>query len=467
MSGVPVRLGLVPQDTRPVSLSRVLRLADAGGCDVFTPDRSLLGHREHPGDVDWIHEGALSVANQVQAWVLSLDMFVHGGLVPSRYPAEGRDVLIQRLRRLRVLRQAAPGRPLLGFQAIRRLGGWVGSEADLETWREEQGGAGDPSDRTVGHEVNLAAIDMAHEGSLDVLNLLQEDAAAEGPHRAEQEALASRVELHRIADRVTVTAGCDEGAMVLVARALAQVRGTAPLRVALRFSSAAGAARVAPYEDRPLAESARGQLRAAGVVEVDAGDSPDLVLAIWCPDRPGKDLFLEPPPGGDATATASDLVGFVEAEVARGTPVTLADVADTNGADPAETPALARSPSFDSLVGYAAWNTASNALGGALAQGMVAVGGGDPAKLRGVRDRGLLEDWGFQAVLRPRLLKWIDLERKGDPWCLDPHDRARAETFLETHLRRFAEVSLPGRFDPEALRFGLPWSRAFEVEVVE
>lgn len=451
-------LGLVPLDDRPVCLAQAARLAGRADLGLVTPPPGLLGHRQAPGDPEallaWLgeHLGA------VDAWVLSLDMLVYGGLLASREPREAEATCRARLDSLARLLEGRGARPCFGFSVIRRFASTVLVRADLAEW-EARHQEPDLAGRVRNHQVNRKALELVAAGHLEFLSLLQEDCQPTEALDSEHGALRERIAALGVAERTGITPGADEGARVLLARAVATLAGRTPT-VALHLSSTPGSARVARYENVPLAASARGQLRAAGAREVAPGAAADLELFVWCPDREPRDQWLDPEdtsPGGGGHPFFREIRRAVD----RGKRVVVADVADANGASRDYYAGLL-AEDLAAVSGYAAWNTAGNSLGCALSQGLLPGPGGDVLVER------YLEDVAYQMVVRPLARRWVAEELGADEWDLDPHARARTEDFLGHRLRLFwrdspfaALTELP----PHELA-RLPWGRLFDLEVV-
>lgn len=451
-------LGLVPQDDRPVSLAQPVALLEEAGYRVLSPPLALLGHRDRPGDPErlaaWIEEHG----GRARGWVVSLDMLVHGGLVASRTPREPSRVLRQRLAVLERLRRLAPGAPIFAFQAIRRKATSVAGSEDLAAWEDTHRGLRRPPPRRIGHVLNLAALREVAAAYLDSLVLLQEDTTTDGPQHREHARLVRAAVRLGVSDRVILTAGTDEAAQLLLVRLANRLAGRRP-RVRVRYSSAEGAERVALYEDRALASSVAGQIRASGAVPAGDGEA-DLELFVWCPDRPCRDLWLGGVPDDVVDAAAVDaFVADLQDTVAAGKAVALADVAYANGADPTFMALVSGLVLLRSLRGYAGWNTASNAIGSALAQGLLPEAAPRALCLR------LIEDWGYQAVVRAELRAWQASALAADEWNLPPAARLRVEDELDRRLAAWAERFLRPHFGEDAVlvKPSLPWSRLFEL----
>src|SRR3972149_479856 len=102
-------------------------------------------------------------------------------------------------------------------------------------------------------------------------------------------------------------------------------------------------------------------------------------------------------------------------------------------------------------------------------RGGSALGGGpvpgDPAAVRRTVVARLLDDWGYQAVVRPHLAVWLR-EHGGDPGALGAHEptleEAARQAFGETVLPLLAS-SLGTQVTLRRVTF--PWHRLFEAAI--
>lgn len=452
-------LGFIPEDDRPVSCQQPMLLANAAGYRLLTPPLAMLGHRNNAGRCDQIGRWLLDNWQMADGWVIAIDMLVYGGLVASR---ELRADLATCLHRLQIMRRIPSRLPALAFQPIRRLAPTVRSSKDLATWAKQHNEGGPEENRRRNHLLNMAALDLLADRLFEYLALLQEDARPNGPQQAEQDMLRAAIADKKLADRVTITTGTDEGGLVMLARLIAMLERRIP-RARVEFSSAAGAQRVALFEERIIGDSVLGQLQAAGVRVVQGEEACDFTLCVWCPDRAQRDLVFAPlyDVSEIDTGDMECFVSRIAQHVARGERVVLADLAYGNGGDPALMSRLAQTIRWHQLAGYSGWNTAANAVGYAVAQGVLASDSKEFLLLR------LLEDWGYQTVVRPQLVSYVKEELHEDVWCLSRQGVRKAQRFLRQRLDTWYRQNLSSHFPaglPE-LEAYLPWARTFEVDI--
>jgi len=465
---------LLPLDARPCTRDLPAAIGRAGGLDLVLPPAGLLGDLEHPADPERVWSWLQEACAGAEGAIVALDTLVHGGLVPARRSFEEVAAMVGRLARLRTL-----GCRLLGFAVTMRIpdstvadeepAWWADYGPMVHRWsvasdRYDQ--SGDPTDQAVARAaraavpgalaveflarrarnfaVHLASLDLVREGVLECLCLTQDDCTPYGFNQAEKrrlEALAPPGTL--------IYPGADEVASVLVGRVL--LAGDGP-GLAVEAWPEEGGRLVAMYEDRPLVQTAAGQIRALGARFVSAPDA-EAILVLNAPAGAQGDLALglhldrvdDPPRSLDR----------LRARLARrDKPVILADVAYANGGDPALWRPREDGPGFDpmGLAGMAAWNTAGNTIGTAL--GMWAAwrtGPADPDAWEHLVAERLADDVLYQGWARQR-------------WKSKGLGLAAAADLFPTEFREQFSRIFPGiGWLPVGGRF--PWRRWFEAGV--
>ncbi len=339
-------LGL-PVDARPVVRAQVQELVASAGWRLHLPEVAALGHFRQAADRDALQLWLQQNADQADGLVLSLDMLVYGGLVPSRFCEDTLPHLLQRLDFVRQIKAAQPGRVLVAFLATMRLSNnneaaeekayWAQYGTHLWAWSYHSdrakvlgaaalgggggGGASNAADATestaladaaAAHipsavrddyratrarnfAVTLAALQATEDGVIDRLVLPQDDTATWGLNIAERRELQARVQARNLQDRVLIYPGADEVMHTLCAHLVQRLEGQRPLRVALAYSDPAHVGQLsARYEDRPLLESVASQLRAVGAntlrmgAAVHATDTPGLPCMAGNADTPDR-----------------------------------------------------------------------------------------------------------------------------------------------------------------------------------
>jgi Protein of unknown function (DUF4127) len=408
------RILALPVDGRPVVRAQVQQLVACAGWQLVVPDVAALGHFRQGADRDALHAWVLQQAPQADGVVLSLDMLLYGGLVPSRFIEDSQASLLQRLSLLADLKAAHPQQPVYAFAATMRLSNNNVADEEKPYWAQygqllwqwsfhsDRAAALNDADaqrlaseaaahipahiqhdytttRARNFALTCAALQATQSGLIDRLVLPQDDTAAWGFNIAERRQLQARVQEMGLQDKVLIYAGADEVLHTLCAHLVQHLQGTPPLRVALAPSDPAHIGQLhALYEDRPVLQSVFSQLQAVGAVlttpaeqaanaldaqtnfgEFDA--AANLLLALHTQGANQGDWAMQKPLPQRPGLHASWLPRLWAAH-GRGLPVALVDLAYANGGDPW----LLAQP-LPPLFTYAGWNTASNSLGSALA----------------------------------------------------------------------------------------------------
>ncbi len=404
------RIVFVPLDDRPVNLKVPRLLAQMVDYELVTPPVELLGHFQLPGNPDEIATWVVGqVAGPTDCALLSLDMLAYGGLVASRGAGVRTALAEERLNALSAIRARAPELTIYAFNVIMRLSITARSDETAQYWElvrrysELRGKATDRGDeaaqaqmqeleeqipaailgeylavRARNHEINLRAIREVATGNLDLLVLCQEDAAEFGLHQQEQRSLRQLADELGVSDRVLIYPGADEVGATLLVRFIHEHMLKSP-SVRVIYPEGHNGTNIAEFEDRPFADSVAAHIQAVGARQTMPDEEPDLLLAV------------NPPAGcrreeADAAARGPMLQAFAQqiADLSADRGVAVCDAAFPNGAEDAFAQALIEAGvKLPRLLSFAAWNTASNALGSALAHGTL--------RVIGLQDKGAFD----------------------------------------------------------------------------
>ncbi|WP_084480709.1 DUF4127 family protein [Ruania albidiflava] len=428
-----LRMTILPPDERPNTAGYAYRIAGFSGVEVLRPPEHLMPRFRQPGDPAGLADWLRSVDTSVDAHIISLDLLVHGGLVPSRLTS---DSIAEVIGRLEVLRELTA--PVHACQVITRLPHYDSSGRGLEepeywathgrllfelsqSWdRYERGEASAEevaaAERAVpgtyredllrrrlrNHVVTLAALDLAADGVLTDLVITSDDTAERGLPAADRLAVGRWA--RRLHSGALLYPGADEVPSTLVARVAARARGLAP-RVYVDCPESESLARTAPYEDRPVGEGIAAQVEAVGGVSVDRAEAADLVLLVHGPaPEPGDWTGL--PITEDTSQESSRVAAAGRMHLEAGRRTALADLRYANGSDPQLVRALDDAGVLGELVAYGGWNTAGNTIGTTLAAGVSALhehSAEAAVARREFRDHKIIEDGHYLPVVRRRL----------------------------------------------------------------
>ncbi len=505
-------IALVPVDARPVVREQVVAVVATAGVTLMVPPADMLGHFRKPGDRDAIAGWLIDHSEKVDGFVLSLDMLVYGGLVPSRFIEDTLPCLTARLDVVRQLKSRHPHKPVYAFLATMRISNNnVNAEEKLYwdqfgelIWRwsyytdkhlmhGDKSSASDSasasktiaaeaerqipasirqdylSTRARNFSVAESAIALVEYAGINGLILPQDDTAAYGFNIAERRRLEKMVSARQMQDRVRIYSGADEVAHTLCAHLINEAYVNAPLKVHLLFSDPQGVTKLtARYEDRPLMASLKSQLDVVDATEVDTIEAADVVIAVhtqgeiqgdWAMCIPPPFMLDQPSQPRLAAQPGIDPAWWLSFEEARrlGKPIAVADLAYANGGDPLMLEQLATRLPLTALAAYAGWNTASNSIGSVVSQCSLARGATSSIANQQVLCLRLVEDYLYQAIWRQNIRDAIDESMLGPAEL----EAAVADMFIPAANHWLAAH----RFMFRVASIRLPWQRTFEIDI--
>ena len=470
-----MRIVCIPIDSRPCNTQFLERLVTWAGSGIVLPRPEETDFFRRPADHAQTRDFLARELPACDAAVISLDSWCYGSLLASREEDVSPEEALRRTDELRQVLSACPDVPVYMSSVILRSSISTFGMGDLEAYNamteysvyadrfERFGEEADrqkrdsalsrvPSgladkvlrvrERNV--RVNLAAVDMAADGYVKSLCILQEDSQIYGLPRRDQRQVEARLRQKGPAG-VFVRNGTDEAGALLAAQALWE--GRPPFKAHILYLGDEGF--IAPFEDRPFRENMESACRQIGIEPDHASGT---VIAVCCPEKGGQ---------GDAYQGADKAhLGLLAAEADRliegGKRVYLLDVVRANGGC---RDLIGQMRHADGLWGYSAWNTASNSMGTLLSQVLTDEINGHPNR-QYYKER-LLDDLVYQGTVRQQLHKEL-LAAGEDPYFI--RDTARAQSMLEAFFALSLPELWPLRELPE-YRVKLCWNRIFEIEV--
>jgi hypothetical protein len=493
-----MKITLLPLDERPANTRYPAHVAAIAGATLVLPPADALPDLRVPASRDDLMLWLQREAAQCDGIVASVDLLGYGGLIASRISYDSIDEVLQWITPLAELRSAR--RPVFAFNVIQRISNANDATEEPAYWAQYgmrlyrlsremdmQGEKGserfDPSNmspaftlavqdwltrRARNHAVNLAMLREAALGKFDLLVIPSDDTSPIGLSARERKHLEfwkdalfpSRQTGGAGGGMVLMYPGADDLGSAMVARMINHQRNHSP-RVFVHFTDESMKNNVAPYEDRPIHQAVATQVMAAGAQITASLNEADVVLVVSPPferkERDPHPLDFDADKRGDQLLPA---VQQIAQWVREGRRVAIADVAFPNGAEPAFVELLFQHVDIAKLAAFGGWNTAGNTLGSVL--GCACVPCDDDRARQIALAHHLLEDWGYQAVVRDDLRSWLS-EKFGTPNIPPDHlDEATAftTTWLEPIAQRIRDAGLPCTVS----NVRHPWRRTFEVD---
>lgn len=426
-------IGLIPLDGRPICYDFPLLLAQMAGISVLCPPKRILGNLKDPADLTHLHHWLVEASEHTVTVIASLDMLAYGGLIPSRLGTEPLALLQERAARTLEL---FTGQAVLGFSSILRIPHYNNAEEEPAYWARygvwlseysaalHELGPQAPRQDSIPQEVvddflgrrqrnfalNQHWLDQLTTGQLTTVTFCQDDTGPTGLNVQEAHQLAARIDEESLAPLAWVQTGADELAQTLLCRYALSTLADRPKIYVQPTSPTAYSLMTARFDGIPIEQVVHQRLDACGASLCSSMEEADLIWLVHTPMATLQGDYCINIRSDSRATQASFAVECVQQARKLGKPVIIGDVAYANGSDPLLMKALLSQTTdpLDWLYGYGGWNTPGNALGSALAMGLLRYTAERknsyyPNAFARALSIRLLDDWAYQAEVRRQL----------------------------------------------------------------
>lgn len=478
----------LPLDDRPCNFDAMHELGRVASIDVRLPPLSLVSSHSDQFEFEKLYDWLDFQLGWNEAAVISLEMFLYGGLIRSRKSAVSEEQALTRLERLfELLSRHKNTKVYLGCVLL-RLSVTVNASQSEDDWRnifrysvlkDEAEGEANPFVTQELTELeqkipssllseylavrqrnfNLNKKVLEHVERLSYLIYGQEDCAPKGLHRKEKTeiaALASRLDSAE-RKKVCICTGADELASLLLMRAYMDARDLSKVKLGIQFVGDSGAAlrRVSKYEDITVEQNIAAHLEPTPF-ELETGQGTSVLTVMF--EREQADLCF-------AWQTLELSPSVADAIAQRKFDAVL-DLGCANGANDTLMLALRDAKVLDKLTAFSAWNTSGNRLGTLLAHLALRTlaktnGEFDEASDKRYAALHLLDDWLYQTRVRATLTE-IAKSRGENIWALS---KTAWQELSEECNRLLSREAQAFGLDHFAFEASLPWPRLFEVRI--
>lgn len=485
----------VPQDDRPVDFAYTVKTAEEAGYTVLTPPQKYLSGAQFQGSPDKLMNWVDANAAKADAMVLSIDSLVYGGLVDSRKHNLEMDTLTNRLSRVEALRSKYGTTPIYVFSTVMRspwAGGkgvepdyylQVGSDiyqlASLQAKMDSEGL--NPQERNdwfaimrrlpleylqdwwnrrhKNMTINYRLIEDAKNGVFTYFSLGHDDNSVNTQSSLESKYLES------FGSNVPKTAfgsfpGADQLGLLLITRAHNDFTNYHP-KVSVIYPLGGGEKTVPSYDGQAIGKTIAEHIEAIGGTITNT-ERPDLLLAVNTPLTTSTHESSNFENFPIMLQSTKEFLSQIETAVNEGIPVSLVDMAFSNGSDNTLVYGLYKDKMMYRLAAYNGWNTASNSVGYGISQGILAQAMPEQSH-RDMLTTQYLDNWAYQANVRDYINR---MQQKLEAHTIQqvyPTEMAELQSRTKEQLQRYAETYLD--VDPKTVNVTLPWNRLFEVYV--
>ena len=377
---------LVPLDGRPPCKQFVIDAGAIAGFAVTTPPGNLQDYYSAPGNTAGMQKWLAENIKDKEAALISIDQLLYGGLLAAREkdaePAQQEELIHY----LRQLHSDNPDTPLLAFSILPRqtpqdtIDGYQ-ERKDLLAYSRLKGrqAAGLPIDEaelhrlenaispasinkylahfTENEELNKKLIALVKEGVLSKLVLGQDDGEEYSIPNIEKAHLYQFIASENLpSEKVILTHGADEIALTMLAAFQNEQTGMCP-KVYIAYNHHSTPATVMPYMAIDNQKTAKEKIALIGGNETDDSENADYILYLSANDYEK-----------DTVSRRRTNVQELNQLAKINKPLALVDLSKHFTAQETLLPLLLDSDyPLNTLTAYAGWNTASNAIGTAVA----------------------------------------------------------------------------------------------------
>ena len=485
----------VPQDDRPVDYEYTVSTAEAAGYQVLTPPAQYLSGMNFHGSPDKLMAWVDANAGKADAMVLSIDSLVYGGLVDSRKHNLPMETLTARLEKVEALHKSHKNVPIYVFSTVMRSP-WAGGKgvepdyyltmgsdiyqlASLQAKMDEEGL--NPQERNdwfaimrrvpmeylqdwynrrrKNMSINYRLIDDARKGVFTYYSLGHDDNSVSA-----QSSLESKY-LEMAGTGIPKTAfgsfpGADQLGLLLITRASNDFNNYHP-KITVIYPLGGGEKTVPRYDGQAIGKTIASHVEAIGGTMVD-NERPDLLLAVNTPLTTSTTESANFENFPIMLQSTRDFLTQIEKAVNLDIPVSIVDMAFSNGSDNTLVYGLYQDKMMYRLAAYNGWNTASNSVGYGIAQGVLSKYMTADAH-RGMLTTQYLDNWAYQANVRDYIYRMQQKLEAGVVTQYYPTLNEELQSRTKEQLQRYASTYLG--IDPKTVDVTLPWQRLFEVYV--
>ena len=493
---------LLPIDNRPPCRDFTVELGALAGISVTAPPDNIMDWYEKPANIPALKTWLEAQLPQQQGAIISTDLLLFGGLLHSRIHQVDEEKAGELFTYLSDLKETYPDKQYYLYSIIPRLlisdhvlpDRWY--QWHLMTWtiNMDKKLQGLPYDHALYEEVkalipmdlkwkyitlyqnndrlNQELIQFVTEENLTDLVIGQDDAQPYGlPNHNRHNATAYLKEYDEHPPIYT-SQGADELGALAISRIYTRSNHWQP-KIKVMYGTPEMRDYTLHFVPQTLGQIASDKIQLAGGVETDSLDQADFVLFIHCGSEKKENY----------TQIAENIKLLMTQK-----PVALVDLSTRFSAGDCILPHLAANGTpLPQLLSYSGWNTASNSIGTAAAQGTIVTGQAKRLpkdQLPGLYSANFrfnyarfLDDWAYQKLIRPHMAELQDLNGV-NPQDADPYAR-QTLFYIARELGIYNKLLLwycrkyPYYQDGTDAYYlqnadftvGLPWERPFEIRL--
>jgi hypothetical protein len=492
----------VPLDERPCNYHFPNQIFNQGNVLVITPPEALMGYKKSPADVEGLSKWLLSTTKDAFGLVVALDTLIYGGIVPSRLHYLDAKILKCRLQILATIKKNNPEIIIYGFSLIMRCPQYNSEDEEpnyflyhgkdihnygyyhhlqelnilSEADKQKLDKITIPKDyladfknrRQVNCQLNIEALSLVEQEIISFFTIPQDDSSKYGWTAKDQILIREVIKQKHLMNMVYMYPGADEAGCVLMSRMVCSLNKLSP-KVLIKYPNANCEKMIPSLEDRYLDTTVKYHILACGGLVVNSLKECDVVLFINAPTDYMRSSFSKEKPGRglEVLRNVVESMEFLDyAFHEKGKPIIVGDITYGNGSDLEIYHLLAQKNLLLSLAGFGGWNTASNAIGCAIAMGYSYLVNKKTAQHLNFLVSRYVEDIGYCGYVRQMMMKEVLPLKRGFSYfnartkngVIAKEILKRLKVFVTDNMKELSTHL-------QIKKLELPWRRLYEIDL--
>ena len=496
-----MKIMYVSLDERPCNYNFAkVMLEDNKDIELISPPLNVLGNKKTPANYEGLKKFILDNIDDCYGLVLSIDMLLYGGIVPSRLHNFSQEELIERLNLIKEIKNKNPKLCIYAFSLIMRCPQYSSSDEEPDYYEfcgwdifrygeiKHKMSLGVASleeiakldyhyskckgyfeeycaRREINSNMNIEAVKLLHEHIVDSLVFPQDDSSLYGLISLDQQKISKEVKKMGLENEILIYPGADEVGMVLIAKMINTINNKKP-KIYVEYHTPKGHLFVPMFEDRELYKTVSKQLQSSGCQLCDNVEECDGILMFNTPSLDLEDANITQNCCDVLIGETRDVKLFVsriKKYMEMGYHVSIADVAKINRGDEELVKELCQQGIYFNLAGYSGWNTSSNTLGTALSHLVINLHYGYTKALKKHLALRVYEDIGYCGYTRGYVTD-NELPQLGLNYFDSGEIKGKVSELVLKHLvQHIKEVATMVYDEYEIDDCYQPWCRMFEV----
>ncbi len=489
---------VLPLDERPCNYNYIKKLKKSVPHNIILPDKNILSNKKEKGNIEEIKKWILKFGPTCDYFILSVDMLVYGGLIPSRLHHSSLEELIENLDVLKKLKKINKKIKIFAFNAIMRNPCYSSSDEEpdyYEKYGEKIFTRGklsykknkkiiSPDEknllnqliidipeeiysdylhrRSLNVNINKKVVDFRNENIIESLVIPQDDSAPYGLTKLDQEEVIKHIKSLRAEEKVNIYPGSDELMVTFLGKTVQDIKND-NLLIYVHYRDTTTTNLIPVYEDRAVELSIKAQIKSSGCLITEDYNDADIILFINNPSTEFKDILSHKELYKNYNISKlNNFVNSIKKALIDKKTVAVADIYFGNGGDENLVKAFKDSTLLLKIHSYAGWNTSSNTLGTAIGQGIIFHY--DKSFCMDNLIFRYTEDVIYQKIVRQYIINNVLNEK------YTYFDVQEKEGYISKKVLQLLQQNLDNLLDNETESYKvskciLPWQRIFEIDV--